>query len=75
MVNDRLRALGLASPHGPGRAKQAGNGPTPSSLDQSMPSSKPLMTQSSGTIPDSVESALRTLETESGFDAVGDGAG
>src|SRR4051794_38975993 len=31
-----------------------------------MPSSKPLMTQSSGPIPDSVESALRTLETESG---------
>ena len=31
-----------------------------------MPSSKPLMTASSGSIPDSVESALRTLETESG---------
>src|SRR5947209_17961472 len=31
-----------------------------------MPSSKPLMTQSSGPIPASVESALRTLETESG---------
>ncbi|MGY4466830.1 D-arabinose 5-phosphate isomerase GutQ [Bradyrhizobium sp. LB9.1b] len=31
-----------------------------------MPSSKPLMTQSSGPIPDSVESALRTLETEGG---------
>ncbi|UPJ58055.1 KpsF/GutQ family sugar-phosphate isomerase [Bradyrhizobium sp. 192] len=31
-----------------------------------MPSSKPLMTASSGPIPDSVESALRTLETESG---------
>src|SRR5688572_23096248 len=28
--------------------------------------SKPLMTASSGSIPDSVESALRTLETESG---------
>ena len=31
-----------------------------------MPSSKPLMTASSGPIPDSVESALRTLEAESG---------
>ena len=31
-----------------------------------MPSSKPLMTSSSGSIPASVESALRTLETESG---------
>src|SRR5256885_1015237 len=31
-----------------------------------MPSSKPLMAQSSGPIPASVESALRTLETESG---------
>ena len=31
-----------------------------------MPSSKPLMTQSSGPTPTSVESALRTLETESG---------
>lgn len=31
-----------------------------------MPSSKPLMTASSGSIPTSVESALRTLETESG---------
>ena len=31
-----------------------------------MPSSKPLMTPSSGPTPTSVESALRTLETESG---------
>jgi arabinose-5-phosphate isomerase len=31
-----------------------------------MPSSKPLMTPSSGPVPASVESALRTLETESG---------
>ena len=31
-----------------------------------MPSSKPLMTSSSSSTPDSVESALRTLETESG---------
>ena len=31
-----------------------------------MPSSKPLMTAASGPTPDSVESALRTLETESG---------
>src|SRR3954469_18028762 len=31
-----------------------------------MSSSKPLMTQSSGPIPDSVESPLRTLETEGG---------
>jgi arabinose-5-phosphate isomerase len=29
-----------------------------------MPSSKPLMTQSSGPVPSAVESALRTLETE-----------
>jgi arabinose-5-phosphate isomerase len=36
------------------------------SLDEIMPSSKPLMTQSSGPVPDSVESGLRTLETESG---------
>src|SRR4029079_17673616 len=41
-------------------------GHRPSSLDLYMPSSKPLMTQSSGPIPDSAESALRTLETESG---------
>ena len=31
-----------------------------------MPSSKPLMTSSSSSTPTSVESALRTLETESG---------
>ena len=31
-----------------------------------MPSSKPLITASSGPLPDTVESALRTLETESG---------
>src|SRR3954471_11290915 len=36
------------------------------SLDEIMPSSKPLMAQSSGPTPASVESALRTLEAESG---------
>src|SRR5438874_7726106 len=44
--------------------RQPGNRPLP--LDRCMPSSKPLMTQSSGPTPASVESALRTLETESG---------
>lgn len=66
MVNDPLRVSGRSSPRWSGRAKQAPTGERPSSLDQSMPSSKPLMTASFGPIPDSVESALRTLETESG---------
>ena len=66
MVNDPFRALALSSPRRPRHAKQAPTGERPSSLDLNMPSSKPLMTSSSGPTPDSVESALRTLETESG---------
>src|SRR5947209_1170887 len=66
MVNDPLRVVAAASPHGRGHAKEATIGQSPTSPDRSMPSSKPLMTQSSGPIPASVESALRTLETESG---------
>ena len=67
MVNDRLRALAGSSPPPSWRANEAPTGRNaPSSLDQNMPSSKPLMTASSGPIPHSVESALRTLETESG---------
>ena len=66
MVNDRLRVWGRSSPNRFGRAKQAPTGERLPSLDQNMPSSKPLMTAASGLTPDSVESALRTLETESG---------
>src|SRR3954454_19251429 len=58
--------MGLASPRVSRRAKESRPGQSPSSLDLNMSSSKPLMTQSSGPTPASVESALRTLETESG---------
>jgi len=64
MVNDPLRVLGPRRLTRPGVLERRQSGQRPFSLDQTMPSSKPLMTSSSA--PASVESALRTLETESG---------
>lgn len=66
MVNDPLRVLGPRRLEGRGVLSRPATGRRLSSLDQNMPTSKPLMTPSSGHTPTSVESALRTLETESG---------